>query len=75
MKVVLDGRRVGNGDEACYYKNKSYFTKRRLNRRNVLHELYHHLAYVNEWEMSERREENEADRYARSFLRETGCNL
>lgn len=43
MKVVLDGRRVGNGDDACYFENKAYFTKRGLTRRNVLHEFYHHL--------------------------------
>jgi hypothetical protein len=71
MKIVLDGRRVGNGDEACYDNCKAYFTKRGLNKSNVLHELYHHLAYVDEWEMSERREEMEADRYARKVLRKT----
>jgi len=62
-KIVVNGRRVGNGDEACYYENKVYFTKRGLNRRNVLHELYHHLAYVNDWDMSERMEETLANRY------------
>jgi len=46
MKIVLDSRRVGNGDMACYEDNKAFFTKRGLNKRYVLHELYHHIAYV-----------------------------
>jgi len=68
MKIVVDGRRVGNGDEACYYENKAYFTKKGLNKRNVLHELYHHLAYVNDWDMSERMEERKANAYARKVM-------
>jgi len=47
----------------------AYFTKRGLTKRTILHELYHHLAYVNEWNMSERREEREADKYARKVLK------
>jgi hypothetical protein len=69
MKIVLNGRKVGIGDEVCYNRNVAYFTKRGLNKSNILHELYHHLAYVNEWEMSERREETEANEYARKILR------
>jgi hypothetical protein len=71
MKIVVDGRKVGNGDEACYYENKAYFTKKGLNKRNVLHELYHHLAYVNDWDVSEGKEERQANRYARKVLRKT----
>jgi hypothetical protein len=71
MKIVLDGRKVGNGDEACYDKNVTYFTKRGLNKSNILHELYHHLTYVNDWNMSERSEEREADKYARNVLRKS----
>jgi hypothetical protein len=74
MKIILDGRKVGNGDEACYDRNVAYFTKRGLNRSNVLHELYHHLACVNGWEMSERKEEMEANRYTRNVLRKTNSN-
>jgi hypothetical protein len=74
MRIVLNGRKVGNGGEACYDKNVSYFTKRGLNKSNVLHELYHHLAYVNEWGMSERKEEMEANRYTRNVLRKTNSN-
>jgi hypothetical protein len=65
MKIVLDGHRVGCGDEACYYRNKAYFTKRGLNKYNILHELYHHIAYVEGWDMPVRKEEKNANQYAR----------
>ena len=68
MKIIVDGRRVGDGYEACYYKHAAYFKKRGLNKHNVLHELYHHIAEVNELNMTERIEERCADRYARDFL-------
>ena len=68
MKIVLDGRRVGNGDEACYENYIAYFTKRGLKKRNVLHELYHHIVEVNGLEMSEAKEEREANRYAKAFF-------
>jgi hypothetical protein len=67
MRIVLNGRRVGNGDTAVHFENKAYFTKKGLNKRTVLHELYHHLVYVNELEMSERQEERDANSYARNF--------
>jgi hypothetical protein len=57
MKVVLDGRRVGNGDVACCFENRVYFTKRGLNKRTVLHELYHHLVYVKGLETPQTKEE------------------
>ena len=69
MKIGLDGRRVGNGSEACYDHYVAYFTKRGLNKRNVLHEFYHHLAYVYDWDITERAEEREANRYARIILK------
>jgi hypothetical protein len=69
MNIVLNGRRVGNGDEACYDNCIAYFTKRGLNKSNVLHELYHHLAYINEWSMSEREEEREANWFTRKVLK------
>jgi hypothetical protein len=47
MKIILNGRKVGNGDRACYFENKAYFTKRGLTKQTVLHELYHHLVSVN----------------------------
>jgi len=69
MKVVLDGRRVGNGDVACCFENRVYFTKRGLNKRTVLHELYHHhLVYVKDLDLPEKTEERVANNYARDFL-------
>jgi hypothetical protein len=65
--VRLNRRKVGNGDIAVYFQNRAYFTKRGLNKQTVLHELYHHLVYVNELEMSERQEERNADRFATNF--------
>ena len=65
MKIVVDGRRVGNDDEACYYDYVAYFKKRGINKRNVLHEFFHHLAYVNDLDLSDSREEREANRFAK----------
>ena len=69
MKIIVDGRRVGNNDEACYYKNVAYFKRRGLNKRNMLHEFYHHLVYANELDLSETREERQANRYSLMILR------
>jgi hypothetical protein len=69
MKVILDGKRVGKGDVACYFKNKAFFTKRGLKKRTVLHELYHHLVEVNGYELQNGMEEKEANGYARQFLK------
>ena len=67
MRIVVDGRKVGNSDEASYDYDSytAYFKKRTIGKRLVLHEFYHHLAYVEDWDMSERREEREADRFVR----------
>jgi hypothetical protein len=69
MKIVPNGRKVGNGDSACYIENKAYFTKRGLNKRTVLHELYHHLVDTKGLELSETMEEKDANSYAREFLK------
>jgi len=69
MKIIVDGRRVGNKDEACYYDNKAYFTKKTLNKSNVLHELYHHIVENYELDMSEKMEERNAKRYIREVLK------
>src|SRR3972149_3732626 len=61
MRVVLNGKKVGNGDVACYFENKAYFTKRGLKKRTVLHELSHHLVRIKGLELSERIEEKEAN--------------
>jgi hypothetical protein len=68
MRVILDGRKVGNGDIAVYFENKTYFTKRGLNRRTVLHELYHHLAYVNGVDLPPRTDKKTANGYPRDFV-------
>lgn len=68
MKVVLNGRRVGNGFEASYSKNTAYFTKRGLNKHNILHEFYHHLVYRTDLEMSESMEESKANRFTRVIM-------
>ena len=68
MRIRLNGRRVGNGDIAVYFE-KAYFTKRGLNRRTVLHELYHHLVYVCGLDMPQGVEEEAANSYARHILK------
>jgi hypothetical protein len=72
MRIVLNGRKVGNRNSACYIENKAYFKKKGLKKRIVLHELYHHLAYSKGLEKPNRIEEKEADDYAKNFL---SCNL
>lgn len=67
MKIILNGRRVGNGYEAQYFENKALFTKRGLKKRTVLHELYHHLVEVKGYELQNGKEEKEANSYARFF--------
>lgn len=69
MKIVLDGRRVGNGNIACYDRNRAYFTKKGLTRRTILHELYHHLIDAKNVEIPVKREEKEANNYARGFIK------
>ena len=71
MKVVLDGRRVGNGDLACYHRNKAYFSRKGLNESNLLHEFCHFLLEKKSFEMPVGTEEREANNYAREFLRKT----
>jgi hypothetical protein len=68
MRIKLNGRKVGNGDIAVYCENKAFFTKRALAKRTVLHELYHHLVYVNGLDMPKGTEERAANSYARDFL-------
>jgi len=66
-KIILNGRKVGNGDIAVYFQNKAYFTKRGLTKLTVLHELYHHLVYVSGLEISKTKEERDANRYGKNF--------
>jgi hypothetical protein len=68
MRIILNGRKVGKKCIACYFQNRAYFTKRGLTKRTALHELYHHVIYVNDLDVSETREERAANRFARVFL-------
>jgi hypothetical protein len=68
MRIVLNGRKVGNGDIAVYFQNRAYFTKRGLTKRTVLHELYHHLVYVNSLDWHTTKEEKAANSYTSEFL-------
>jgi hypothetical protein len=69
MRIILDGKKVGNQHSACYLKNNAYFTKKGLVKRIILHELYYHLAEKKGLEMSIREEEKGANSYSRAFLR------
>lgn len=69
MKIVLDGRRVANGYEAEYFECIALFTKRGLNKRNVLHELFHHIVENGELEMPLRKEERQAGVFVREVMK------
>ena len=71
MRIIVDGRRVGNGNEAIHWEGKAFFTKKGLNKRNVLHELYHHIVESKGLEMSWRKEEREASMFARAVIRKS----
>jgi len=60
MKIILNGRKVGNGDSACYFENRAYFKKAGLKKRVVLHELYHHLVNSSGLELPDKLEERGA---------------
>ena len=70
MKIVVDGRRVGNGNEACYnYENYTvYFTKRGFDKINVLHEFFHHLVAKGIIEIEDKFEEKAADMFAKKII-------
>ena len=69
MKIVVDGRIVGKGDEADYFENIAAFTKKGLKKRNVLHELYHHVVENKGLEMSEKKEERMASVFVRGVMK------
>ncbi len=68
MKIELNGRKVGNRCIACYLQNKAHFTRKGLTKRTVLHEMYHHLVYVNRLDMTGGKEERAANSYTKEFL-------
>ena len=65
MKIFFNGRKVGKGCIGLYIENCAYFKKEGLNRKIVLHEFYHHLVATGNLEMPMRREEKEANLFAR----------
>jgi len=69
MKIILNGRRVMRACECDYFEGLACFTKRGLNKRNVLHEIYHHIVESKELDMSERKEEMEAIRFVREIAK------
>lgn len=71
MKIMLDGRRVSKGYKCDYFEGIACFTKRGLEKRNVLHELYHHIVENKNIEMAERKEEKEANIFARAVIKKS----
>ena len=69
MRIVLDGRRVPRKCCGVYFANKACFKREGLNKRVVLHEIYHHLVEAKGFEMPIRKEEKEANDYANCFLK------
>jgi hypothetical protein len=69
MKIILNGKKVGRGYEAYYFEGGAYFSKRSLNKRNVLHEFFHFLIESKGLELPERMEEKQANSYAREFVK------
>ncbi|MCK4478317.1 hypothetical protein KAU88_07315 [Candidatus Bathyarchaeota archaeon] len=69
MKIILNGRRVMRACECDYFEGIACFTKKGLNKRNVLHELYHHIVENKGLEMSDRKEEKEASSFSRKFTK------
>jgi hypothetical protein len=71
MKIILNGRRVMRTCEADYFEGIACFTKKGLNKMNVLHELYHHIAENKELEVSWTTEEREASLFVREVILRT----
>jgi hypothetical protein len=69
MKIILNGRRVMRACEADYFEGIACFTKKGLNKRNVLHELCHHILENKRLEMTWRKEEIEAGRFVREVMK------
>ena len=68
MKIIMDGRRVMRACECDYFEGIACFTKKGLNKRNVLHELYHHIVENKELDTTERKEEKEANRFVKAVM-------
>jgi len=68
MIIIPHGRKVGKRYVACHFQDRGHFTKRGLTKRTRLHELYHHLVYINGLNITKTRKERVANGYARGFL-------
>jgi len=71
MKILLNGRMVTRTCECDYSEGISCFTKKGMNKRNVLHELYHQIVNNKGLEISEKKEEREANRFARVVIKKS----
>ncbi len=69
MKIIVDGRKVMKRYPCDYFEGIACFTKKELNKKNVLHELYHHIVNNKGLEISEKKEERESNRFAREVMR------
>jgi len=69
MKIILNGRRVMRACECDYFEGIACFTKKGLNRRNVLHELYHHIVGAKGIEMPKMKEERMASLFVREVMK------
>ena len=68
MRIVLDGKKVGEWYLGMYLKNCAYFKKEGLKRKIVLHEFYHHLIETSGIDISINVEEREANNFSKKFL-------
>ena len=69
MKIIANGRRVMRACESDYYEGIACFTKKGLKKRNVLHELYHHIVEAKGIEMAEKKEERMANLFVREIMK------
>src|SRR5450756_494924 len=67
MRIILNGKKVRKEWVAWYLENQACFKKEGLEKRIILHELYHHLVASKGFELAIRTEEKEANSYARFF--------
>ena len=69
MKIIVDGRRVMRACECDYFEGIACFTKEGLNKRNVLHELYHHIVDSKGIDMLEKKEERMASLFSQEIMK------
>ena len=69
MKITVNDRIVGKWYSAEYFENVAVFTKRGLKKRNVVHELYHHVVESKGIKMLRREEEKNAYAFTREVMK------